>query len=75
MQIADCNAVVPRNVARIIHEKGIKQYVVAKRAKLTGQGLCDMLNGRKLIKPADIIALAYALDVTPNELFETDQTA
>lgn len=63
------NSSVPAAVNRIMKERGIKQCVVAERIGCTPQMFCDMLNGRKIIKPVDIANLAKALDVSPNALF------
>ena len=63
------NSVVPENIERIIKEKGIKQYAVANRAGYTKQQFNDMLNGRKIIKAIDILAIAKALEVSPNDLY------
>ena len=71
MSITTMNATIPVAVARIIEERGLKQRAVAKRAGMSDQTLSDMLNGRRLIKAKDILALAHALDVTPNDLFES----
>ena len=69
MDIATYNACVPANAAGIIEQKGLKQKAVAERAGFTSQQLTDMLKGRKLIKPCDVLALADALGVTANDLF------
>ena len=71
MSIAAMNATVPIAVNRIITERGLKQTAVAKMAGMSDQTLSDMLNGRRLIKAKDVLALAHALDVTPNDLFES----
>lgn len=63
------NSVVPENIERIIKEKGIKQYAVANKAGYTKQQFNDMLNGRKIIKAIDILAIAKALEVSPNDLY------
>ena len=63
------NSVVPGALARIIFDKGLKKGVVAKRAGITDKDFSNMLNGRKLIKPCDILNIANALDCTPNDLF------
>ena len=55
---------------KIIKEKGMKQCAVAERVGVTNQMFSDMLNGRRLIKPCDIVAISKALDVTPNDLFK-----
>lgn len=72
MSIATMNATVPIAVNRIIGERGLKQGAVAERAGMSNQMLSDMLNGRRLIKARDVLALAKALDVTPNDLFYRD---
>ncbi len=69
MSIAECNAIVPGNVARIIEKSGLKQNAVAERAGFSKQAFSDMLNGRKIIKPCDVIAISDALGVGVNELF------
>lgn len=70
MDIATMNSIVPAAIERIIDQRGIKKCVVAARANMTPQMFNDMLNGRRLIKASDIVMLAQALDVTPNELFQ-----
>lgn len=69
MSIAECNATVPKNLNRIIKERGLKQNAVAQWAGFTSQQFTDMLNGRKLIKPCDAAALANALGVNVGDLF------
>ena len=61
---------VKENVIRIMHEKGLKQGFVANRAGYTYQSFNNILNGRKRIYDVDVLKLAIALDVTPNELFK-----
>ncbi len=68
--IADANRPASTAIAGLIETKGLKQKVVASNAGYTKQALNDMLNGRKLIRVADINRLAAALGVTPNELFQ-----
>lgn len=70
MSIANMNATVPIAVNQIINERGLKQCAVAERAGISNQMLSDMLNGRRLIKARDVLALADALGVTPNDLFK-----
>ena len=67
--ISYMNASVPKCILRIINEKGMKQCAVAERVGVSKQMFSDMLNGRRLIKPSDIVAISKALDVTPNDLF------
>ncbi|MGN0417050.1 helix-turn-helix transcriptional regulator [Anaerostipes faecalis] len=70
MTIKEMNTPFSDGVARIIKEKGLKQVYVAKRAGFTPQELCDMLNGRKLVKACDIPKLANVLGVTVNDIYE-----
>ena len=62
-------------IERIIKEKGIKQYAVANKAGYTKQQFNDMLNGRKIIKAIDILAIAKALEVSPNDLYGIKENA
>lgn len=69
MTIAESNAPIPENVSRIIQRKGLFKRCVAKSAGLTAQQFTDMLNGRKIIKPCDLLAIADAIGVSINDLF------
>lgn len=62
-------SVIADNTRRIIAEKGLKKRVVAKRAGFSEQQFSAILNKRRIVKDVDVIAIAQALDVTPNELF------
>lgn len=57
------------NVKKILKEKGLIQKSVAQRAGFPENQFCAMLNGRKLILANYLPAIARALGVTPNELF------
>lgn len=70
MTIREMNYNVPKAINRLIEEKGLKQKAVAERSGFTPQGFCDIMNGRKLIKACDIAAIATALGVEPNDLFD-----
>lgn len=63
------NLLVPRNIARLIDERGLKQSAVASWAGYTKQQLSDMLNGRRIIRPCDVMAIAMALEVDVGDLF------
>lgn len=71
MRVGDINASVPANIDRIIEAKGLKQNAVAERAGFSKQQLSAMLNGRRIIKVCDVLAIADALGVEVNELFAT----
>lgn len=71
--IAEANQPVSTGLLTIISQKGLKQVYVAEKAGYTPQELCDMLNGRRLIKACDIPKLAYALDVKLDDLFKEER--
>ena len=74
MNAAQYNVTLPSNIVKVINQKGLKQKAVAERAGYTAQQFTDMLKGRKIIKPCDVLAIADALGVTANDLFaKTDQ--
>lgn len=66
------NAIVPDNVSKLIIARGLKQGAVAERAGFSKQQFSDMLNGRKIIKLCDVIAIAVALNVGVDDLFSSD---
>lgn len=69
MHAANYNMNLPENIVRIINEKGMKQCAVAERAGFSKQQFSDMLNGRKIIKPCDMLAISDVLGVTANDLY------
>lgn len=73
MNAANYNRVVPANVVRLIDERGLKQCAVAERAGFTKTQFSDMLNGRRIMKVCDVMAIAEALGVEVGELYVTDQ--
>lgn len=76
MNAAKYNRVVPGNITRIIQERGLKNGAVAEWAGFSKQQFSDMLNGRKIIKPCDAMAISDALGVSVGELFvDTGQSS
>ena len=69
MSTVDYSATLPDNIDRLISMRGLKQGAVAVKAGFSNQQLSDMLNGRRIIKPCDVVSIAKALGVTPNELY------
>lgn len=57
-------------VKQVIHDKGMKQCVVAERAGFSEAELSNILNGRKLLRIEHIPRVASALGIEPNDLFE-----
>ena len=62
-------SIIAENTRNIIKEKGLKNKAVAERAGYTEQKFSRILNGQKIIESKDILRIANALDVTPNDLF------
>lgn len=60
---------IAENAKRIINEKGLKNRAVAARAGFSEKQFSALLNQRRVIRDVDVIAIANALDVTPNDLF------
>lgn len=56
------------HINRIISEKGVKKQAVADRAGIPRKSFSAMLHDRKIITAEDIVKIALALDVTPNEI-------
>lgn len=73
MKAKQYNDVVPSNICRIIKERCFKQVSIAERAGYSKQQFSDMLNGRKIIKPCDVLAIADALGANVSDLFATDR--
>ena len=71
--ITTYNGPGPENVKRLISSKGLLQGAVAKDCGMSKQQFSDMLNGRRLVKPCDVLALCKALLVMPDELFRTHE--
>ena len=76
MTIATMNHGVPEAIEKIILRKGMKKCVVAERAGMSAQTLTDIFANRRLIKVCEVVALARALDCSPNDFFQlSDQSA
>lgn len=56
-------------IKAIIQERGLKQNAVAYKAGYSKQMFNYMLNNHRGIKDIDVLRIADALGVTPNELF------
>lgn len=70
--IVNYNNPVASNVIKIIENKGLKQRVIAEKANMTAQALCDILNGRRILKVSEVNNLAKSLCVEVNDLFKTE---
>ena len=67
-------SIIAENTRNIIKEKGLKNKAVAECAGYTEQKFSRILNGQKIIESKDILRIANALDVTPNDLFGIKST-
>lgn len=68
------NVILPRNILKIIRDKGLKQSAVAQWAGFSKQQFNDMLRGRRIIKACDVMAISEALGVSVELLFSDDET-
>lgn len=76
MTIAKSNTPLPFNISRAIKARGMKNNAVAERAGFSKQQFSDMLNGRKIIKPCDILAISDAIGINVGDLFvDTGQSS
>lgn len=57
LDITASNSIVAVRLKNVISEKGLKQASVASKAGFTSQELNDMLNGRRIMRAADIASL------------------
>ncbi|MCI9267310.1 helix-turn-helix transcriptional regulator [Oscillospiraceae bacterium 44-5] len=69
MDVSQYNVMLPINISNVIKERGMKNNAVAKMAGYSVQQFSAMLNGRKIIKPCDILAISDALGVNVGDLF------
>ena len=57
------------NTRRIIARRGYKDKAIAEKIGVSANQFSSMMNNRKIITADDVMAIANALEVTPNELF------
>ena len=69
ININDITNILIKNAEAIIEHKGLKKHIVASKAGYSKQQFSNMLNNRKTIKADDVLRIANALEVTPNDLF------
>lgn len=66
-------SMVANGIRRSIERKGLYKKFVAEQAGFTEQQLCDMLNGRKIIRAEYIPSLAKAIGVEIPEIYAAGQ--
>lgn len=64
---------VAENTKRIIRERGLKQNAVAERAGYSPKVFNSLINGKKIMREMDIVRIATALEVAPNDLFSKSE--
>ena len=62
-------SLIAENVIRIIDEKCLSKGAIGRKAGYDIKKFSNMLNGRKIITDVDVMNIANALDVEPNELY------
>lgn len=63
---------VGKTIKKIIKEKGLKQIYVAEKAGISISQFNNILNERNTINDVQIERVIKVLEITPNELFQTD---
>lgn len=69
MKIEKYNGSVAENIKAIINEKGLKQKTVAKKAGFGEKDFSAMMTNRRIIKVSEVMDIANALGVEPNDLY------
>lgn len=62
-------SIIAENAKRIIDEKCLSKGAIGRKAGYDIKKFSNMLNGRKIITDVDVMNIANALDVEPNELY------
>lgn len=76
--ITESNSIVAIRMKEVIREKGLRQTSVATKAGFTSQELNDMLNGRRIMRAADIASLINVVKdfgIDANYLFGIEKGA
>ena len=68
--IAEMNEPLATKIRKILEQRGFSQAAIARKAGYSRQDLSYMLNGRKIIKVCDIVKIAKAMQIPPEELFK-----
>ena len=76
--IADSNSIVAIQLKKAINQKGLKQAAIANKAGSSAQELSDMLNGRRIMRAADIASIINVVrefGIDANYLFGIEKGA
>lgn len=66
---------INERIKKVVHDSGLKQYVIAERCGYTASEFSKLLNNRKPIYGKDIINISCVLGVTPNDLLGFNENA
>ena len=67
------NGIAAVNLERLFRESGIKKKAIAAKAGYSANDISNFIQGRKILRPNDIVRLAEAFGIEPGELFQTKQ--
>lgn len=70
ISINEANAPVAANLKRCIEEQGLKKKTVAAKAGLTQNELADIFGSRRILKVCEVPAVAEAVGVSVEKLFQ-----
>ncbi|WP_281550199.1 helix-turn-helix domain-containing protein [Murimonas intestini] len=62
-------SITAKNIKKIIRNSKYKQSAIADLAGYNYRTFSNMLNGRKVITDTDVMNIANALEVEPNDLY------
>lgn len=63
------NGCLAKSIKGVIKQKGLKQKNVAEKAGFSEKEFSAILNNRRIIRVDEVMDIANALGVTPNELY------
>ena len=65
---------IRQRIKNCIDEKGLKQYIIARKAGFSQKQFSAMMTGRRKIYADDIEPICAALNVAADEFIKTDLT-
>jgi transcriptional regulator with XRE-family HTH domain len=68
--ISEWNGTFPQNMRRILEKKCVNQAALARKIGYESREICDILQGRRLVKVVDIQNISDGLDVPIEELLK-----
>lgn len=68
MKVSEWNGTFPKNLRATLEKKCINQAALARKIGYDPREICDLLQGRRLVKVVDIQNISEGLDVPVEEL-------